>query len=175
MVEEMMPATEAEIDAGDDERASYELAFHILPTVVEGEVHNVFAAIKEIVTSAGGEIVSEEAPERFDLAYEIVKHLEGKNRRFGSAYFGWIRFKAETAAAPTIAHAVETHREILRHLLIRLTRIEDANPFRFHEALAAVRQVTEVTEREVKPEQTEERAGEVNETELEEALKKDEA
>ena len=150
MVEKIMPTAEAEVVAGvDDDRASYELAFHVLPTVVEGEVPSVFDEIKAIVTSAGGDITNEEAPERFDLAYEIVKHLEGKNRRFGSAYFGWVRFKIEAAKAPAIAHAVETHSQILRHLLIRLTRIEEANPFMFHEALESVKQVSEVTESEV--------------------------
>ena len=145
-----MPTAEAEVAAGAaDERASYELAFHVLPTVVEGEVPSVFDEIKSIVTNAGGDITSEEAPQRFDLAYEIVKHLEGKNRRFGSAYFGWVRFSIEAAKAPAIAHAVETHSQILRHLLIRLTRLEEANEFRFHDALESVKQVSEVTDTEV--------------------------
>ena len=94
-----MPAAEAAAaTAGsDDERGSYELAFHVLPTVAEGEVASVFETLKGIITKDGGEIFDEEAPERFDLAYEIVQNIEGKNRKFSSAYFGWVRFKADAA------------------------------------------------------------------------------
>lgn len=147
-----MPTAEAEVLADADERASYELAFHVLPTVVEGEVPAVFDAIKQIVTNASGEITDEEQPQRFDLAYEIVKYLEGKNRRFGSAYFGWVRFTAPAEAIAAINDAVAARTDILRHLLIRLTREEEATPFRFHEALASQKQVTDVHESEVVPE-----------------------
>jgi ribosomal protein S6 len=117
-----MPAAEA----GDS--VSYELAFHVLPTVAEGEVPAVFDKLKAALTKAGAEIIDEEAPKRFDLAYEIVKYLEGRNRKFSSAYFGWVRFTAEP-------EVVEAMPELLRHLLIKLNKAEAAFPFRFHEAL----------------------------------------
>lgn len=142
-----MPATEAEVVAApvsDDERNSYEFAFHILPTVAEGEVPGVFEELKALVTKAGGEIFDEETPERFDLAYEIVKHLEGKNRKFSSAYFGWVRFKVEAEAIGELTAAIESDARLLRYILIRLTRVEEANPFRFHEALAAEKQIENI-------------------------------
>lgn len=173
-----MPTAEAEVMAGaDDERASYELAFHVLPTVVEGEVPSVFEAIKGIVTDAGGAITDQEAPQRFELAYEVEKHLEGKNRRFTSAYFGWVRFTAEPSAAHTIAQAIEHRSDILRYLLIRLTRAEEAHPFRFHDALSSQKQVATVEEGETikAPADDTEEGGDVDEAQLDEALKKDEA
>ena len=88
MSKETMPAAEAQ---------SYELAFHVLPTVAEGEVAEVFQTLKDLITKAGGELGVEEAPARFELAYEIVKHLEGRNRKFSSAYFGWVRFTVDPA------------------------------------------------------------------------------
>ena len=145
MTETTMPAAEAEIVAGD-ERNSYELAFHVLPTVAEGEVPSVFEAIKAHITKTGAEIFDEEAPERFELAYEIVKHYEGKNRKFTSAYFGWVRFKAEADAIETLTEVVEEDSNILRYLLIKLTKVEEANPFRIHEALASQKVVTDVAE-----------------------------
>ncbi len=173
-----MPTIEAEgVLATDDERASYELAFHVLPTVVEGEVPAVFDAVKKIVTDMGGELFDEEAPQRFDLAYEIVKYVEGKNRKFGSAYFGCVRFKADAGVVDGIAHAVATRTDILRQLLIRLTRDEEAHPFRFHEALATVKQVTNVGDEEGRaaPKEAPAEGGEVDESALEEALNKEEA
>ena len=121
-----MPAAEA---------CSYELAFHVLPTVAEGEVAEVFQNLKDIITKKGGEITTEEAPARFDLAYEIIKYLEGRNRKFTSAYFGWVRFNVEPAAIEKINHDVEGVKELLRHMLIKLTKVEEENPFMFHEAL----------------------------------------
>lgn len=138
-----MPATEA------SERVSYELAFHVLPTVAEGEVPSVFESLKAHITKNGGELFDEEAPARFDLAYEIVKHLEGRNRKFTSAYFGWVRFNAESAQVEEIMSEVAGMKELLRHLIIKLTKVEEENPFRFHESLAVSRvQTIDVDEEE---------------------------
>lgn len=187
MSETTMPAAEAV------ERNSYELAFHVLPTVAEGEVPGVFDAVKALITTNGGELFDEEAPERFDLAYEIVKHIEGKNRKFQSAYFGWVRFMSAAEAIAAITEELETDINILRYLLIKLTKVEEANPFRFHEAMAAQKTVTTVdeapaTKTEEVEEKKEEKAEEVTEStetieevekvdekEIDEALEKTEA
>lgn len=126
MSKENMPAADA---------AHYELAFHVLPTVAEGEVADVFASLKSVIEKAGGTITTEEAPKRFDLAYEVIKYLEGRNRKFTSAYFGWVRFTLEPGQLEEITEVVEGENRLLRHLLIRLTKMEEANPFMFHEAL----------------------------------------
>lgn len=129
-----MPAAEAGgVDA--PERAHYELAFHVLPTVAEGEVTTVFQNLKDTITKHGGEITLEEAPARFDLAYEIVKYLEGRYRKFSSAHFGWIRFTMDPAQIDETVETVEGVKELLRHMLIKLTKTEEENPFYFHEAL----------------------------------------
>lgn len=135
MTETNMPAAEA---TGSEERelTSYELAFHVLPTVAEGEVAAIFDRIKTSITNLGGTITSEEAPARFDLAYEIAKFLEGRNRKFSSAYFGWVRFTIEGNKIGEVTEMVEGSKELLRHLLIRLTKVEDENPFYFHPAIA---------------------------------------
>jgi ribosomal protein S6 len=115
--------------------AAYELSFHILPTVAEGEVSAVADAIKQAIEAAGGSITSEEAPERFELAYAIDKYLEGRNRKFTSAYFGWVRFTLEPVAVADVTEALEGNSKLLRHLLIRLNKAELAHEFYFHEAL----------------------------------------
>ena len=136
---------------------SYELAFHVLPTVAEGEVATVFQKVKDIITKAGGIIITEEAPARFDLAYDIVKYLEGRNRKFSSAYFGWVRFTVAPTAIEGIDESVGGNKELLRHLLIKLTKVEDANPFLFHEALEEKKiETVDVSEAEYFSEKTEE-------------------
>lgn len=143
MAEKIMPAAEAAVDVADlsasdiaqaDDRNSYELAFHVLPTVAEGEVAGVFENLKAHITKVGGEFFDEEAPERIDLAYDIEQHVEGKNRRFHSAYFGWARFTLESEKLPHLMEEVDGMPEILRTLMLRLTKLEEAHPFRYHEA-----------------------------------------
>ncbi|MCB9811636.1 30S ribosomal protein S6 [Candidatus Nomurabacteria bacterium] len=188
MSETTMPAAEAEVLVdGSDEQFSYELAFHVLPTVAEGEVTTVFADIKALITNDSGHIFDEEAPERFDLAYEIEKVIEGKHRKFASAYFGWVRFKAEAEAVLKITAEIESRPDILRHLLIKLTRTEEENPFRFHEAIKDQKMVSTVEESEVLPDVTtvthsddedagteDEDAGEVDEEAIDKALEEKE-
>jgi len=135
MSEETMPVAETAV-GNEREAVSYELAFHVLPTVTEGEVTQVFDRLKNLITKAGGNVTGEEAPERFDLAYEIEKYLEGKNRHFTSAYFGWIRFTLSPAALEALTEEIDAQKELLRYLLIRLTKVEENNPFRFHESIA---------------------------------------
>jgi ribosomal protein S6 len=134
MKESQMPVADAH-GSTEAEFVSYELAYHVLPTVAEGEVAEVTTALKQFITNHGGEVFDEEAAERFELAYEIEKYLEGRHRRFSSAYFGWVRFRLEPAQLKAVTDEVDTHKSILRTLVVRLTRVEEANPFRFHEAL----------------------------------------
>ena len=142
-----MPAADA---------AQYELAFHVLPTVAEGEVADVFTSLKTAIEKAGGTITLEEAPARFELAYEIIKLLEGRNRKFTSAYFGWVRFTLEPVQLEELMEEVEGTPQLLRHLVIRLTKAEEANPFMFHEALDTPEVEAEDTDEEATDEDKEE-------------------
>lgn len=172
MTESTMPVAEVTQD-NFDERNTYEFAFHVLPTVAEGEVAGVFESLKAHITKVG-EIVNEEAPERVDLVYAIVKPMEGKNRKFTSAYFGWVRFKLEADKLAALMEEMSTESVLLRHLLIKLTREEEAHPFRFHENRKSVKMVEVVNEEEILEEvQTEvEENVEVSAEALDESLEK---
>lgn len=146
-----MPAADA---------AHYELAFHVLPTVAEGEVADVFTSLKSVIEKAGGTITAEEAPARFELAYEIIKHLEGRNRKFTSAYFGWVRFTLVPEKLAHVTEEVEGTSQLLRHLLVKLDKVEEANPFYFHEALAGSQAPAAELDEEVVEDETDEDAAE---------------
>lgn len=159
MSEQTMPAAEVA------DRNNYELAFHILPTVAEGEVSGVFDVIKSLITTNGGELGDEESPERFELAYEVVKHIDTKNRKFTSAYFGWVRFISEATAIDMINEAMDEHPNILRHMVLKLTKVEEAEPFGFHDALEDQKVITVDAEA---PKVEEKKAEEVKEDKVEE-------
>jgi len=130
-----MPVTEAVTHTPDGDVVMYELAYHILPTVTEGEVDTVTQELKSLLSHHGARITDEEGAARFELAYEIEKYLEGRYRRFASAYFGWIRFAMEPSQIAPLNAELAANKKVLRHLMVRLTSTEEANPFRFHEAV----------------------------------------
>ncbi len=174
MSETNMPATEVG-SASEKEFISYEFAYHVLPTVAEGEVQKVVEKIKAIITKVGGEIFDEEAPQRFDLAYDIIKYLEGKNRKFSSAYFGWVRFRLDSLSIEKVTESLDSNKDLLRYLLVRLTKVEEQNPFKFHESIAdrKVRNVEEETE-EVEDEKVEEETEVASEDDAKEEVGADE-
>ena len=141
MAETTMPATEATTEAYTDEVTSYEFAFHILPTVAEGEVPDALLRIKAHVTNAGGAIFDEELPERIDLIYPIVRHLEGKNRSFASSYFGWVRFRLGGEKLEALQEELRSEQDILRFLIVKLTKVAEVEPFRFHEHRKSLKMV----------------------------------
>lgn len=155
-----MPAAEA---------VSYELAFHVLPTVAEGEVADVVTSLRSAIEAAGGTVTEAETPERFDLAYDIVKYLEGRNRKFSSAYFGWMRFTLEPSKLAEVTEVVEGNGKLLRHLIIRLTKAEEAHAFMFHEALADSVSETIDLDEEATEEKSEEKVNEDAQESSEEA------
>ncbi len=138
MSDSNMPVTEA-VTTNEQELVAYEIAYHVLPTVAEGEVDSITAELKNFITTAGGQIVDEEEAERFELAYEIEKYLEGRYRKFGSAYFGWVRFHLAPQALAAVVEEVEGHKAVLRSLTIKLTKAEEQNPFQFHESIADIK------------------------------------
>jgi len=174
MTETNMPVADAN-DVASGDRNSYEFAFHVLPTVAEGEVPAVLESIKAHITKTGAEIFDSEAPERIDLMYPVVKHMEGKNRKFMSSYFGWIRFRLEGDKLEALVEELSNEPEILRYLTIKLTKAEEAKPFRFHEHRKSIKMVEVVNEDpellKETPTETEEHV-EVSDAALEESLEK---
>ncbi len=164
MSETQMPAAEVN-STNEQELVSYEFAFHVLPTVAEGEVPGVFESLKALITNAGGEIFAEENPQRFDLAYEIIKYLEGKNRKFSSAYFGWVRFRLSPAALAELSENLDAKKELLRYLFIKLTKVEEQNPFNFHESIVS-RKVQTITDEDILSEED----GEVDSADIDETV-----
>ena len=133
MTEENMPAVEAHAEGAHDERDQYECAFHILPTIADGEVAGVVDELKKVVTDHGGEIFEAEDPQRFTLAYEIRKSIEGRHQRFTTSWFGWIRFTLSRDQLEKVVEEWNHRTDMVRHLTIRLTKEEVANPQRVFE------------------------------------------
>jgi ribosomal protein S6 len=100
----------------------YELGYHVLPTLSEDEVAKVVGDIKDLLSGAEAVVIAEQFPQMMNLAYEIGKDLENKNRKFGSAYFGWIKFEIPTMAIESFKETMDKNLSILRFIIIKTVR-----------------------------------------------------
>ena len=100
----------------------YELGFHIVPTIAEEKVANVFGDIKSLLEKNGAVFISEEYPKMRPLAYTMFKNEAGKNEKFNFAYFGWVKYELPKEATAEVKEKLEKNKEILRFLVIKTVR-----------------------------------------------------
>lgn len=110
-------------DGGDvAEPQTYEIGYHILPTLSEEEVHAEVSVVTDMLKKLNAEFVSEKLPVRLDLAYGIEKKIDGANRRFESAYFGWVAFAVPPDRIGEVKAAMDHDQNILRYIIVRTSR-----------------------------------------------------
>jgi ribosomal protein S6 len=120
-----MSQASASTQATSDARPVYEVGFHLLPSIPEGEVAAQVEKIRSLLGSA--EIISQGAPERMTLAYTIERAAGGKREKFSQSYFGWIKFAVEDQSGiPALQEQLRGMKEVLRFMVISTTR-EEAN------------------------------------------------
>jgi small subunit ribosomal protein S6 len=100
----------------------YELGSHIVSSLSEEEAGKVYESLKGLITKAGGAIIAEEAPQLMDLAYMMIKHVQGKNVRHTTAYFSWIKFEIDPTEIPAINEAVSADENILRYITVKTVK-----------------------------------------------------
>lgn len=122
MVVLKLPMNMKEIIQGDGDMQIYEVGFHIIPIVSVDALPAEVNAIRSLVESNGGAIISEQAPESRELAYTLTRMTAGKREKFNSAYFGWIKFECPVGAVNTVKDTLDKNRNILRHLIIKTVR-----------------------------------------------------
>lgn len=107
-----------------DSRPVYEVGFHVVPTVEEGNVGGAVEAIRAELAKGNAEIITEQFPQKIALAYTIERAVAGKREKYTSAYFGAIKFAIDREYIPAIEQLVRNNKQILRHLLIETVREE---------------------------------------------------
>jgi ribosomal protein S6 len=100
----------------------YELGYHFLPTLSEDEVSKAVTALKGELSKINAEVIAEAHPSMMTLAYEIGKDIENKNRKFSTAYFGWIKFEVETSEIEAFKELNEKNPNILRFIIVKTVR-----------------------------------------------------
>jgi ribosomal protein S6 len=100
----------------------YELATHIISSLPEEEVAKAYADVKDLITKAGGSIISEEAPKLTELAYIMIKRAHGKNIRHSTAHFSWVKFEMDPTQIAGLHDAVEKDENVLRFIIIKTVK-----------------------------------------------------
>lgn len=100
----------------------YEVGFHIIPSVAEGDVPAEVEKIKAILSNHGASVIAEETPRMIQLSYEMARKASGRRTGFTKAYFGWIKFEAKPEVTEAIGKEVATEANVLRSILISTVR-----------------------------------------------------
>lgn len=100
----------------------YELGFHIVPTVEESKLSGDVDSIKSLIEKSGGTFISEEFPKKINLAYTIVKDIDGHRHKADEAYFGWIKFEIKKDSVLNIKKEMDANKSILRFLIIKTVK-----------------------------------------------------
>lgn len=115
----------SQANAYSDERAVYEVGFHVVSTIPEGEVGAVVEKIRAEIKKNDAEVIAERAPQKMTLAYTIERPVSGGVREnHGSAYFGAIKFETTPETIPALQTMLRGMKEVLRFIVVETTREE---------------------------------------------------
>src|SRR3989338_1750481 len=110
------------IDMNTEEKNIYELGYHLIGTLSEEDAQKEADELREAVLAMGAEMIAEDSPKLRPLAYAITKKREGKNTKYTSAYFGWIKFELAISAASSVKKIFYDNQKVLRFLLSKTVR-----------------------------------------------------
>jgi ribosomal protein S6 len=100
----------------------YEVGYLLLPTIPGEEVPAVYGNLKELVSSLGGQAISDEMPRQIDLAYQMVKVIQNIRHRFDTAYFGWIKFSMDPEKVLELKKKLTLDPNIIRFLTLKTVK-----------------------------------------------------
>ena len=100
----------------------YEVGYLIVPSIPAEKVAAEISIIKDVLSKHKAEVIADETASLRSLAYTMVKKIGTVNRRFDSAYFGWIKFEVAPVEVRLIEKEVKEVESILRLLLINTVR-----------------------------------------------------
>jgi ribosomal protein S6 len=146
----------------------YEVGYHLIASASTPEGSKSVHALQKLIADAGGSIISEEAPKPMRLAYTFVKHVAGKNYKYDTSEFGWIKFEAAVTTAEKVKDLLSGDGNVLRHLIVKTVR--ENTLYGHHIAAqkaAATARAADVERREAAKKET---AGPVSEAEVDKAI-----
>ena len=108
-------------DVGVDSRV-YEVGYLLVPTLSEEEIPTVYGNLKELVSSFGGKVISDDMPRMISLAYSMPKVLQNVRHKFDSAYFGWVKFFMDADKVLELKKKLDLDQNLIRFLIIKTVK-----------------------------------------------------
>lgn len=112
----------AKKDAKTESQKVYEVGYLLSSGIPEEKLADEVNTIKSLIEKNGGTFISDEFPKIRQLAYVIPKTIGTTKQKFTHAYFGWVKFEAESVGLPVIKEGLEKNDNIVRFLLIKTVR-----------------------------------------------------
>ncbi len=100
----------------------YELGYHLVPTLSVEQIPAASGAVRGMIERISKDIIAEELPVFIDLAYQVVKTINHKNKRFEDAYFGFIKFDALPEGIAKLEVELKKDENVLRYLVTKTLR-----------------------------------------------------
>jgi ribosomal protein S6 len=100
----------------------YEVGFLLLPTIAEDKIVEEFASIKKVIESHKSSFISEDRPKMISLAYSMIKKEGGRNIKYDTAYFGWIKFETTSDMIGEIKKKLDELDNVLRFMIVKTVR-----------------------------------------------------
>ncbi len=100
----------------------YEVGYLLVPTLGEENVPAIYGNLKELVSSFGGEMISDEMPKMIDLAYTMEKVTANVRSKFNTAYFGWVKFYIDSQKVLELKKKLALDANIIRFLIVKTVK-----------------------------------------------------
>ena len=94
----------------------------MVPTIPEENVAGLYGDLKELISSLGGSVISDEMPKLIELAYPMLHVVQNVRNKFSSAYFGWLKFNMEAEKVLELKKKVDLNPNIIRSLIIKTVK-----------------------------------------------------
>ena len=105
-----------------DSATVYEISYLIFPSIAMEQVSSKAIALKEMLTSFGSVIISDENPSLIDLAYPMIRVVGTTRHKVTSSYFGWVKFEISSEGIEAVKKSLDANPEIVRYLIIKTVR-----------------------------------------------------
>ena len=106
---------------GSDSRV-YEVGYLLVPSIPEENIGTIYGNLKELISSLGGQAISDEMPIMISLAYAMQKTVQNVRNKYNTAYFGWMKFYMDAEKVSDLKKKLDLDANIIRFLTLKTVK-----------------------------------------------------
>jgi len=113
---------EEKIEGNETEAKIYEVGYLLAPSIEGERIPAVYGDLKELISSLGGEMISDEMPKMINLAYTMQKVVSNVRNKYDTAYFGWVKFSMDSQKVLELKKRLDLDPNFVRFLITRTVK-----------------------------------------------------